>query len=212
MIGIFGGTFDPVHFGHLRPALEVARALEMAQIRFIPCFIPPHRDEPGATAAQRLRMLRLALAGVDEFVVDERELKRGGPSYMVDTLASLRQELGDAPVALILGRDAFAGLASWHRWWAVLELAHIVVLDRPGAALPQQGPVAGVLARHGVDDPAALHRCQAGRIWLQTVTQLDISATLIRRSVNEGGGCRFLTPEPVREYIEAQGLYLSTTG
>lgn len=212
MIGIFGGTFDPVHFGHLRPALEVARALGMAQVRFIPCFIPPHRDAPGATAAQRLRMLQLALDGVAEFSIDERELKRGGPSYMVDTLASLRQELGDEPVALILGRDAFAGLASWHRWRAVLELAHIVVLERPGAALPQEGPVAGLLARHGVDDPAALHRCQAGRIWPQVVTQLDISATLVRRAVAAGAGCRFLTPEPVRDYIEAQGLYLSTTG
>ncbi len=208
MIGIFGGTFDPVHYGHLRPALEVKQALGMAQVRFIPCYIPPHRAAPGATPEQRLAMLRLALAGVPGFVADERELLRGGPSYMVDTLASLRGELGDEPLALMLGQDAFAGIDSWHRWQQLFELAHIVVARRPGSEMPGTGALAALVADRLADQSAQLHTSPSGKIWFQDVTQLDISATAIRACVKEEGGCRFLTPEPVREYVEAHGLYL----
>ena len=209
MIGVFGGTFDPVHYGHLRPALEVKRALGMVQVRFIPCHIPPHRVAPGATPEQRLTMLRLALAQVPGFVVDERELVRAGPSYMVETLASLRQELGAEPLALVLGQDAFAKLHRWHQWPRLLELAHIVVARRPGGALPSTGPLADLLARHLAAQSAQLHVAPSGKIWFQDVTQLDISATAIRACVKDEGGCRFLTPEPVRKYIEAHGLYLN---
>ncbi len=213
MIGLLGGTFDPVHFGHLRPALEVAGALALEQVRFIPCFLPVHRGRPGATPLQRLEMLRLALEGVPGFVADPRELERGGPSYMVDTLEGLRAEVGAEPLALILGQDAFATLDRWHRWERLTELAHLVVTRRPGAALPGEGPVAELLRRRASDDPAPLHGAPAGRIWLQEVTQLDISATAIRREVARGGSCRFLTPEPVRDYIERHGLYrIETSG
>ena len=116
LIGVLGGTFDPIHFGHLRPALEILQALELDEIRFVPCRIPAHRATPSITAEQRLALVRLATAGQPGFVADDRELRRAGPSYMVDTLTSLRAEVGDAPLCLILGTDAFRELLSWRRW------------------------------------------------------------------------------------------------
>ena len=206
MIGVFGGTFDPIHYGHLRAALEVQQLLGMRQIRFIPSFIPPHRAMPGANSQQRLAMLRLAIADEPGFAVDERELDRGGPSYMVDTLASLRDELGDEPIALILGQDAFAKLDSWHHWPRINELAHLVVVSRPGGTLPEVGPLAELLAQRRCRELALLQGHPAAKLWVQEVTSLDISATKIRALAKQSG-FRFLTPEPVREYIEAQGLY-----
>ncbi len=206
MIGVFGGTFDPIHYGHLRSALDVQQALGLRQVRFIPSFIPPHRAKPGASALQRLDMLQLAIVDQPGFVVDTRELDRGGPSYMVDTLASLRDELGDEPIALILGQDAFAKLDRWHQWRRINELAHVVVVSRPGGTLPQTGPLAELLAQRRCDQLALLQEHSAAKLWVQEVTSLDISATKIRALAKQSG-FRFLTPEPVREYIEAQGLY-----
>ena len=132
MIGIFGGTFDPVHFGHLRPALDVKQALGLREMRLIPCFSPPHRQQPVANPGQRLTMLRAAVGEEPELLVDNREMKREGVSYMVDTLSSLREEFGDEPLCLVLGSDAFLQLDGWHRWREIIELAHIVVTHRPG--------------------------------------------------------------------------------
>ena len=206
MIGIFGGTFDPIHYGHLRPALEVQRALTMQQVRFVPCFIPVHREEPGAASGQRLAMLQLAVEDVPGFVVDTRELDREGPSYMVDTLASLRDEFGDESLVLIMGQDAFAKLDTWYQWQRLNDLAHILVMTRPGGGLPTTGPLVDWLDRRVCNNANLLRSERAGRIWLQEVTQLDISATKIRAFAKQDG-FRFLTPEPVREYIEAHGLY-----
>lgn len=206
MIGIFGGTFDPVHFGHLRPLLEVREALRLDEVRLIPCYIPPHRATPGATPAQRLAMLRLALDETPGFVIDERELQRGGPSYMVDTLQSLREEVGDLPLCLILGGDAFAKLDTWHEWSRLIELAHLVVIERPGCMAPR-GAVAELVARHQITESNDLTKSAAGGIWFQPVTQLDIAATAIREKVALGRDIRFLVPEMVRRYIEAKGLY-----
>lgn len=207
MIGIFGGTFDPVHIGHLRPVLEVHQALHFDEVRLIPCFQPPHRGVPEATPQQRLAMLKLAVREVPEFIIDERELQRGGPSYMVDTLLSLRQEIGVRPLCLILGMDAFRGLAGWNRWRQLIELAHLVVVRRPGNELPTEGEVAALLCERRVDAADQLRAHPAGALWVQEVTLLDISATYIRRDVHAGRDIRFLVPEAVRHYIEAQGLY-----
>src|SRR5210317_2209069 len=124
MIGVFGGTFDPIHFGHLRSALEICESLDLKEIRFIPCRIPPHRGEPVADPMQRMAMVRAALAGQPDMILDDREIKREGPSYMVDTLESLRSEFTTEPLCLVLGMDAFLGLSSWHRWKDLLTLAH----------------------------------------------------------------------------------------
>ncbi len=208
MIGIFGGTFDPVHFGHLRPLLEVQQALGLDEVRLIPSFIPPHRETPGASAEQRLAMLELAAAETPGFVIDQRELQRGGPSYTVDTLQSLRGELGEQKsICLIMGLDAFAGLDSWHQWQRLTELAHIVVMQRPGGLLAKAGAVAELIKQRQVLDVAELQQQAAGRVWFQSVTQLEISATAIREFVVHGQDVRFLMPDSVRHYMEAHGLY-----
>lgn len=207
MIAIFGGTFDPIHYGHLRPLWEVKQTLELDEVRMVPCFIPPHRGVPGASAEQRLAMLQLALKDVPGFVIDERELQRGGPSYMVDTLQSFRDELGETPLCLIMGLDAFLGLESWHQWRRLHELAHIVVTQRPGSELPDRGAIADLIIKTQTQDLSELFVRIAGKTYFQAVTQLDISATAIREQIACGQDMRFLMPDSVRRFIETEGLY-----
>ena len=209
MIGIFGGTFDPVHYGHLRPALELAELLSLQEVRLIPCATPPHRDLPQASAEHRLDMLQLAVSDEPGLVVDERELQRGGCSYMVDTLRSLREELGDTPICLLLGSDAFMELASWHEWQQIIALAHIVVAHRPGWQLEQldRGEITELLEQSQVSSAELLAGSPAGHILLQPVTPLAISATAIRALIAAGRSARFLVPDRVWEYIDLNKLY-----
>ncbi len=208
MIGIFGGTFDPIHFGHLRPLLDVKQALGLDEVRLIPCFIPPHRGTPSASAEQRVAMLSLAVADTPGFVIDQRELHRGGPSYTVDTLLSLRHDLGgDVRLCLIVGADAFMALDSWHQWQQLNQLAHIVVMQRPGALLPKTGAVAELVEQAQALDVEELQQQAAGKVLFQSVTQMDIAATSIRELVAQGKDVRFLMPDSVRHYIEIVGLY-----
>ncbi len=212
MIGIFGGTFDPVHFGHLRPALELFERLGLEELRLIPAGLPPHRRAPRADSSQRLEMLQRAVAGQPGFILDKREIERQGPSYMVDTLAELREELGGRrPLCLLLGMDAFLGLSSWHRWQEIPRLAHLVVSHRPGW-LPEHlddhgGPLAELAAGALVDDPQALRGSPAGRVFMQPVTQLDISSTRIRALIRQQKSPRYLLPDEVWAYIQEQRLY-----
>ena len=207
MIGVFGGTFDPVHFGHLRMALEAAEALGAEAVHLVPCRRPPHRPPTVAGADDRLAMLRLAVDDVPGFVVDTRELERPGPSYMVDTLASLRAGLADRPIVLILGMDAFRGLDHWHDWRRLLDLAHLLVLHRPGAVSPQAGILSDLLRRRRVAAPRGLAVATAGLVCVLPVTQLMISATAIRRQIAGGRSPRFLVPDAVLDHIERHGLY-----
>lgn len=212
-VGVFGGTFDPVHYGHLRPALEVMETLDFEQLRLVPGRVPPHRETPGAGPESRLEMLRLAVAEQPGFVVDDREMRREGPSYSVDTLRSMREELGpDRPVCFVVGLDAFLGLGTWHRWREIPALAHLVVTHRPGWQLePHTVPGArdalALLERARVDSCEALSSSPAGGVWLQAVTQLEISATDIRRRLRAGRSVRYLLPDAVRRYIEENRLY-----
>ncbi len=210
MIGIYGGTFDPIHYGHLRPVLEVCEALEMSQVRFIPCGTPPHRESPKATPLQRLSMVRAAIGDEARFVVDDREIRREGPSYMVDTLRSLRGEYGETPLCLILGMDAYRQLDSWYEWQGIPELAHIVVMRRPGAGLHginMQAEPRRLMRPRVTTDPRSLLQLPAGKVYLQDITQLAISATHIRQSLSQGGDIRYLVPEAVRELILRQHIY-----
>ena len=207
MIGILGGTFDPVHFGHLRPALEVQETLALEELRLIPCHIPPHRPQPHASAAQRVAMLEAATARHPAFRVDTRELQRSGPSYTFDTLVSLREELGEAGLCLLLGMDAFGDLTSWHRWDELIELCHLVVMTRPGAGVPAGGDLAGLIQRHRVPEAAGLRHRPAGLLLFQPVTALAISASRLRALLAEGLSPAFLTPEAVIEIINREGLY-----
>ena len=206
-IGIFGGTFDPVHVGHLRTAHELRTGLDLAEVRFIPSRVPPHRPPTIAPEALRLRMLEAALDGQPGFVVDGRELRRPGPSFMVDTLASLRQELPTRPLCLLLGMDAFFGLPAWHRWQDILTLAHIVVARRPGFSEQTDGEIGQLLRSRETTDSQALGTALAGCILVREVTQLEISSSAIRNLVAAGGDPRFLVPDAVLELITKTHIY-----
>jgi nicotinate-nucleotide adenylyltransferase len=210
MIGILGGTFDPVHHAHLRCALELQQALGLEQVRFVPCRVPPHRGTPFASAEQRLAMLELAIEGQPGFVADDRELRRDGPSYTVDTLLSFREEFGaDLPLCLIVGMDAFLGLDSWNRWEQLTGLAHLVVMRRPGLDAAAAGPALEALLRERlVDDPQRLRAAPAGGILLWTVTQIEISGTRIRDLIARGRNVRYLLPDRVLDHIRRERLYL----
>lgn len=204
---IFGGTFDPVHYGHLRAASEVSEKLAADDFRLLPAGNPPHRDHTGAEAYHRLAMLELALAPYPDLTVDEREVRRGGPSYMVETLASIRREVGSRPVILCLGQDAANQLSGWHRWRELLELAHLVVMKRPRSRPKYTGEVAEVLGERRVRRPSQLMESGAGRVCYLGVTQLAISSTDIRSQLADGRDPRFLLPSTVLAYIRKHGLY-----
>jgi nicotinate-nucleotide adenylyltransferase len=206
-IGIFGGTFDPVHTGHLRTAHELLTGLELAEVRFIPSRLPPHRPPTVAPEALRLRMLEAALDGLPGFRVDDRELRRPGLSYMVETLTSLRAELGSQPLCLLLGLDAFVGVPAWHRWRELPELAHIVVARRPGIAGEIDGEAGDLLRSRVITDRRALATSPAGRVLMLDVTQLEISSSAIRSLVEAGEDPRFLVPDAVRELILKTHIY-----
>ncbi|MEO7387518.1 MAG: nicotinate-nucleotide adenylyltransferase [Gammaproteobacteria bacterium] len=206
-VGIFGGTFDPIHVGHLRTAHELMTALGMTEVRFVPSRLPPHRPPTVAPEALRLRMLEAALEDLPGFRVDGRELRRPGPSYMADTLTSLREEVGDQPLCLLLGLDAFLGLPTWHRWREIPDLAHIVVARRPGVGQLPDGEVGALLQSRAAKDGHDLTQSPAGRVLLRDVTQLEISSSAIRDLVAAGGDPRFLVPDAVLELIAKTHIY-----
>lgn len=210
-VGIFGGTFDPVHFGHLRAAVEAREMLELSDFRLLPAGSPPHRGDTAASAAQRLEMLRLAVAGCEGLAVDDREVRRSGFSYMADTLAEIRSEEGDAPLLLLIGQDAANALDLWHEWRSLFGLAHIVVLRRPDAHFDCRGTLRDEIEQRRVRDAAQLHAAPYGRVLSLEITQLDISATNIRALLAAGRSARFLMPDTVIDYIREQGLYLDVT-
>lgn len=216
-VAVFGGTFDPVHFGHLRSAVEVRRALDVQTVRLIPSYLPPHRGVPGSTAEHRLQMLRLATRGVDNIEVDDREIRREGKSFMIDTLRSIRDEIGDElPLTLVLGFDAFRLLDSWHQWQSLTDVAHIAVLQRPGepvgehADFPDENlstELANFFGKRFVDRPLCLHSKPGGLMCVLQLIQLDISSTRIREIIGRGESLDYLTPTEVISYIREHRLY-----
>ena len=210
-IGVFGGTFDPIHYGHLRTAFEVLQSLSFDEIRFIPCGDPPHRGGTFANAAERMRLVDVAIAGQAGFVRDDREVRRDGPSYTIDTLLSLRAEYPRRSLGLIVGMDAFLGLTRWHRWDEILAVAHLVVAHRPGWKAPEFGELGGLLARYRTHQIEDLHNKHFGHIYIHAVTQLEISSTEIRDIVAAERDPRFLVPDAVRAAIEESTVYMRNT-
>lgn len=206
-IGLFGGTFDPIHYGHLRTAFELWQSLGLAEVRFMPTGSPPHRDQTHAAAEHRLAMVRAAVAGQSAFVVDDREVRRSGVSYSVDTLIEIRAEHPDRSLCLLLGMDAFLGLPHWHRWRELLDLAHIVVAHRPGWKAPTMGPLGEVMVDRGTGAIRDLHEKPAGRVYVHAVTQLEISSTELRQLIVAGHDPRYLVPDQVRSIIRETGCY-----
>lgn len=206
-IGIFGGTFDPVHFGHLRAASEIKELLNLADFRLLPAGQPPHRNTTFASGEHRLAMLRLAVADHPDVAVDDREVRRQGASYMVDTLDQLRRQYPRRPLLLLVGQDAVNGLDRWHRWRDLLQLAHLVVMTRPSAEPAYGEELATVLEPAYCAEREALFRRPAGHVHYLEVTKLAISSTKIRALIQAGRDIRFLLPERVISYIRYHRLY-----
>lgn len=207
MIGIFGGTFDPVHFGHLRAASEALEALSLKELRLLPAGHPPHRSKTFAPARHRLAMLRLALHGHQDLRADDREVRRAGYSFMVDTLGEIRSEEGAVPLLLMIGQDAANNLDSWHQWRTLFELAHIVIMRRPESRHAYSNDLHREIQARAVSSAAALRNAPCGRVLPLEVTQLDISSTHIRNLVAAGKNARFLLPDEVIAYIQQHQLY-----
>jgi len=212
-VGLLGGTFDPIHYGHLRLAEEMAEAIGLDQIRFIPAGLPPHRERPASSPDDRLAMVKLAIAGNPRFRIEEYEVFKTTPCYMVETLTALREEVGYAtPLVLFLGLDAFSGLETWHEWPRLFELAHLAVAHRPGhtpAGWEQRlsDHLRRELLARQVDSATLLKHAPAGRILVLETTQLEISASRLRDMLRSGHSTRYLLPDSVIDYIQTHRLY-----
>ncbi|WP_438865013.1 nicotinate-nucleotide adenylyltransferase [Neptunicella sp.] len=207
MIGIFGGTFDPIHKGHLQPVEQAARQLAMQQVHVLPCHIPPHRQTPAVNAAHRLRMVQLACQQYPQFIADDRELNRTTPSYSFDTLTEFRQQYPQQPLGFIMGMDAFNHFDSWHRWQDIVGLSHLIVCQRPGYKMQLNSNLDALVTQHGNQDVDALHRRPSGVIYFAKVALIDISATEIRQQLYLGQSANHMLYDNVAEYIRQQGLY-----
>jgi len=202
-VGINGGTFDPIHYGHLRAALEVEQQLGLEQVLFVPCYQPVHRNQPQATAEQRCEMIKLAIAKQPSFQLETFEIDQGGPSYMVQTLAALKQKSPDESLVLMMGTDAFAKFHTWHDWAGILRLANIAVMHRPGEPVPINCESGQIYQTHQVDQLSEA----SGQIVEVAVTQLDISSTLIKEHIKRGDAADYLLPPSVMAEIEKNVLY-----
>lgn len=207
-IGLFGGTFNPVHIGHLRTALELRELLNLDEMRLLPSALPPHRDEPEVSARQRADMVSLAIAGEPGLVLDERELHRMGPSWTLDTLREVRAELGaEARLSFCIGMDSLVSLASWHRWHELTSWAHLVVAARPGWSLPAEGEVAEWLGARRAENAQKLFEQPQGGVLITELTLLPVAATDLRTRISNVRSVRYLTPDTVLDYIKKHQLY-----
>ena len=206
-VAVLGGTFDPVHYGHLRTALEVRDYLQISDFRFLPAGSPPHRSDPVTDGRHRLAMLGLAFSIDCGFRIDQRELNRDGPSYMTDTLRDMRAEVGHAPLILVVGQDCASTLDSWYQWREIFLLAHLVIMTRPGDAGNYSTDLDHELGGRRIGSLSDLHNRASGCVMKIEVTGLSVSSSRIRKMLRAGKSPRFLLPEPVMDYIREQGLY-----
>ncbi len=207
-VGILGGTFDPVHNGHLHLATTFLETLNMAELRFVPLNTPPHRIPPLASAEQRLKMLKLAVENQADLKVDDCEIQRGGISYTIDTLKHLRKTLNETPVCLLMGMENFKTLNRWHQWQSLLDYAHIVIASRPGS----DNKLTDGEMKNLMDDPitqsvVVLHQQPAGLILQLDIPMLDISSTQIRNNFQDNLNSNSLLPNKVLDFIQTHHLY-----
>ncbi|NIF23001.1 nicotinate-nucleotide adenylyltransferase [Candidatus Pantoea multigeneris] len=209
LFALFGGTFDPIHYGHLHPVMALAGQTGLQKVTLLPNNVPPHRPQPEATALQRVAMLERAIADLPLFEIDTRELDRETPSWTVATLEALRAERGPhQPLGFIIGQDSLLSLSKWHRWQDLLSLCHLLVCQRPGYATQMETPeMQQWLMANQAQDIQQLHQTPAGYVWLADTPLVNISATEIRQRRHQGRSCSDLLPAAVIDYIDAVGLY-----
>lgn len=206
-IGILGGTFDPIHLGHLRMALELREALNLDKVHVIPCYQPVHRKSPIASPEQRLAMVECAVANEVALYPDAREIRRRSPSYSIDTILELHTENPKTPLCFLLGIDAFLGFPTWHRWQEILDYAHIIVAHRPQYQLPSSGIIAELLKERLQNELSYIHENLAGSILFRPITALEIAASDIRKQIATGRNPRYLLPDAVYDYIQTHDTY-----
>ena len=209
-IGILGGTFDPIHHGHLRVALEAYYHLELDHVRLIPLKTPAHRDAPIANSAQRSEMIKLAVYDVDYLTLDERELNRETNSYTIDTLISLRKEFHSTPLCLLMGQDSFSTLDKWKDWQHLLDYAHIVVASRHQKTNhPFNSTIESLLQSYEILVAQDLHKKSHGMILRMEIPLLDISSSGIRNRIKYQQELSYLLPKQVIDYIQLEKIYAS---
>lgn len=208
LTGILGGTFDPVHNGHLRMALECYERLELAEVKLVPLYAPPHRDKPYASPEHRMAMLELAISDTQGLEIDDCELKRQEVSFTIDTVKYFRKQSVDGPLCLLMGTDAFHTLHTWHNWQQILDYVHIVIAERPGKReKPESKDLIRYIAEHGTDHVSDLRKLPAGKIYELVIPILDISSTQVRDIFKKKGDPKFLLPDTVIEYIHKNRVY-----
>jgi nicotinate-nucleotide adenylyltransferase len=211
-LALMGGTFDPVHYAHLRCAEDARIKLGLDSLYLLPAGTPPHRSSPQASNAQRMNMLQLALEEFPRLQIDRREFERDGPSYMVDTLRDLRSESAQRPLLLLIGQDAANQLDCWHQWQNLFELAHIVIMSRPGETPAYRSELEQQIEQRSMTDIQTMLASAGGYVLALSVLAIDICATTIKTMIGLGRSPRGMLPGPVLDYINEQGLYLPNTG
>lgn len=206
-IGLLGGTFDPIHVGHLRMAIEIAQACQLEKVHLIPCYKPVHRQNPFASATQRFEMVMQAVQDNHGLIADDCEIKRQQPSYTIDTLADLRQRLPNTPLCVLIGIDAFLEFHTWHRYDEILQTAHLIIADRYPYQMVAHDEVNKMLSKHQITDKKVLHQQLAGGILIQPIPQLEISSTFIRKQIELHMNTRYLLPDNVYTFIKEQNIY-----
>ncbi len=208
-IGFLGGTFDPIHFGHLRPALEISDALSLKQLFLMPNHIAPHKSASHCSAKQRSEMVKLGIANQPGIAIDTRELNRHKASYTIDTLKELKALYPTTPICFIMGMDSLVSFDSWHKWQEILNYCHLIISQRPQWHPHFNSTVQELVDRCKTTDKQDLHNLQCGKIYFQDTSQLDISSTEIRRLLKDKSSIDYLVPEAVSDYIKKHQLYQS---
>lgn len=206
-IAIYGGTFDPVHNGHTKAALALEKIFSFDEIRFLPCKQPVLKNAANASSQHRLAMLKLALTGFPKAIIDDREIKRTGPSYMVDTLASMHTECPKASLSLVIGMDAFNDLPQWHLWEALFDFAHIIVINRPNVLLNPNPNLEKIITLRQTTTIDALKAKPCGLLYFQQLAETPISSTVIRQRMQQGKSVASMLDIHVLDYIQTQKIY-----